>query len=218
MLVLPRGRVVKEGLDPKRLKMPDALIKMCSNGFSGYLSLAGEDDAAVLCYEAGKIVAGLWGIGQRRLTGVAALEQMFRMIQGDDWACRLDIYRLDARLAALVHKACEGEPVFEAQAMTLLDVDRLMDYIDQHKFSGVLRLTVESQATMIFYHEGAELGFFHDTQSELSYQADIKHSIAALEGCQLDVIRFVEQSQVNQLLAGLNLEKTWLQIWRELNL
>ncbi len=217
MLVLPRGRVVKEGLDPKRLKMPDALIKMCSNGFSGYLSLAGEDDAAVLCYEAGKIVAGLWGIGERRLTGVAALEQMFRMIQ-DDTPCRLDIYRLDARLAALVHKACEGAPVFEAQAMTLLDVDRLMDYIDREKFSGALRLTVDSQAAMIFYHEGEELGFFHDTHSELSYQADVTHSLAALEGCQLDVIRFVEHSQVNQLLAGLNLEKTWLHIWRELNL
>ena len=217
MLVLPRGRVVKEGLDPKRLKMPDALIKMCSNGFSGYLSLTGEDDAAVLCYEAGKIVAGLWGIGRRRLTGVAALEQMFRMIQGEA-ACTLDIYRLDARLATLVHKACEGDPVFEAQAMTLLDVDRLMDYIDRDKFSGALRLTADSQAAMIFYHEGQELGFFHDTHSELSFQANIKQSVAALEGCQLDVIRFDEYSQANQRLAGLNLEKTWLQIWRELNL
>jgi hypothetical protein len=216
MLVLPRGRVVKEGLDPARLKMPDALIKMCTNGFSGYLSFTGSDDRAVLCYEAGKIVAGLWGVEERQLTGEQALEQIFRMIQGD--GCQLDIYRVDARLASLVHKACEGEVIFPRQAMTLLDVDRLMAYIDREQFCGALRIYAASQVTMIFYHQGEELGFFHDGQAELSFQADLNHSVAALEGCQLDVIRFVENSQINLRLTGLNLEKTWLKIWRELNL
>nr|WP_320050423.1 hypothetical protein [uncultured Desulfuromonas sp.] len=217
MLVLPRGRVVKEGLDPKRLKMPDALIKMCSNGFSGYLSLGCEDHVAILCYEAGKIVAGLCDGVEHRLIGVPALEQMFRMILGDH-KCHLDIYRLDGRLASLVHKACEGEKIFEAQAMTLIDVERLMRFVDNEKLSGALRLKAKSQAAMIFYYEGEELGFFHEGQSELSFQADLSQSVAALDGCQLDVIRFSEPSKENQLLAGLNLEKTWLHIWREMNL
>ena len=61
MYLLPRGKIIKERLDTARLKMPDALLKMCSNHFSGYLTFENDKTgaSAVLCYAHGKIVAAL---------------------------------------------------------------------------------------------------------------------------------------------------------------
>ncbi|MCD6526083.1 MAG: hypothetical protein J7K75_03715 [Desulfuromonas sp.] len=215
MFVLPRGKTVKENLDPSRLKMPDALLKLCSNSFSGYLSFDGEISHGIICYEEGKISAALWMTGSDHLAGEQAVEQIFRMIQGEP--CQLAIYRLDQRLAALIRKTCEGKVEFEHQAMTLVDVDRLLSYLEATGFSGCLRLHVESKVAMIFYRRGEALGFFHDGAVELSLNAPIKQSLAAVEHCQLDVIRFVAQPRPEHSVAGLNLEKSWLKVWRELN-
>lgn len=215
MFVLPRGKTVKEQLDPARLKMPDALLKMCANEFSGYLAIDGPESHGVICYEAGRITSALWLKQTAHLTAGAAIEQMFRMIQSQ--SCTLGIYRLEQPLAALVRMTCEGQLEFEQQAMTLVDVDRLLDRLEQSRFSGALRLQAAEQVAMIFYRSGEPLGFFHDAHSELQLEVPLSQSLAALEHCRLDVIRFSAANDSEPRGIAINLEQAWLKIWRELN-
>lgn len=216
MHLLPRGKIVKELLRPSRLKMPDALMKMCANRFSGYLSFEAEQSGGVLCYAEGKITAAMWQTCGVRLCGEAALEMLFHLLQLDE--CLMSIYRLDTEFVPYLQRYCQGRVECQGQQMALLDIERLLAYLQQPDFSGCLRLTGNERIVMIFYTNGKAQGFFCDGDTRLATTVDLSGSVTADPHCQLDIVRTQPGDEQAHFVGAVNLEKNWLKVWRELNL
>jgi len=214
MHLLPRGKIIKENLDTARLKMPEALLKMGSNHFSGYLSFDSERSNGVLCYAHGKIVAALWQQAQQRLCGELALEMMFRVVQTE--SCFMGVYRLEDDFIPYVQQFCHAEVTYSKQLLDIVDIERLIARLQREKFSGSLRLQGAGRVELIFYDEGRALGFFRSGDMGLNTDV-VADSIAKDKNCLLDILSANPGGCGHSKLAGINLEKVWLQVWRELN-
>lgn len=215
MYLLPRGKTIKESLDTAKLKMPDALLKMCANHFSGYLSFESADAAGVLVYAHGKIVAALHQSEDQRICGENALEMIFRTIQSQH--CLMGVYRLEDDFVAYVQQFCHSKVAAANQMVDLLDMERLGRRVQEDNFSGSLRLHSDKRVVLIFYSEGKALGFFRDGDTGLSTDVDVNSSIVKDENCLLDILPDDSNGCTKCKLVGANLEKVWLQVWRELN-
>ncbi|MDY0190499.1 MAG: hypothetical protein RBR22_07165 [Desulfuromonas sp.] len=215
MYLLPRGKTIKESLDTARLKMPDALLKMCANHFSGYLSFETAKSNGVLCYAHGKIVAALWQRIELRLCGERALEMMFSVVQSE--TCTMGVYRLEDDFLPYVQQFCNAKVTWNRLLLDVLDIERLMARLHREKFTGCLRLYGAERVELIFYNEGRPLGFFCDGGIGLTTDVDVANSIAREENCLLDILTNDPDGCSKCKLAGINLEKVWLQVWRELN-
>ena len=221
MHILPRGKIIKEQLDTSRLKMPDALLKMCSNHFSGYLSFETEGSSAVICYMQGQIVAVLWqqadgrGCGER-LCGESALEMLFRVVQRDN--CLMGVYRMEDDFVPYAQHFCHASVELQGQLVDLVEVERLVARVQREDFNGCLRLYSADHVVLIFYAEGKAQGFYRDGEMGLVTDVDVATSIVLDKLCLVDILRTDLVAEQSYLRGGINLEKTWLKVWRELNL
>lgn len=220
MYLLPRGKTVKEHLDTSKLKMPDALQKMCSNHFSGYLSFDGAQGNGIIVFAKGQIVAALWkryhsAKPQDRQCGELALQMILSEVQCDE--CLMGVYRLEDDFVPYVRQFCQSIVEARDQLVDLLDIQRMLDRLKEEKFSGCLRLHNSDRIEMIFYSEGVALGFFCDGSLGLTDEVNITDSIALDGKCKLDLLRDNPTGDQDCRIRGVNLEKIWLQVWRELN-
>ncbi|OQY24767.1 MAG: hypothetical protein B6I37_02775 [Desulfobacteraceae bacterium 4572_35.2] len=220
MRLLPRGKTIKEQLDTSKLKMPDALQKMCANYFSGYLSFEVAQGDGIIGYVKGQIVAALWQryVGEERrerLCGELALQMIFREIQSDK--CLMGVYRLRDDFIPYVRQFCQAKVEARDQLVELLDIHRLMARLKQKQFSGCLRLHSGDRVELIFYSEGVALGFFCDGSLGLSADIDAATSIVLDERCLVDIVRANPAGEQDCRIRGVNLEKVWLRVWRDLN-
>lgn len=220
MYLLPRGKTVKEHLDTSKLKMPDALQKMCSNHFSGYLSFDGAQGNGIIGFTQGQIVAALWkrynsSKPQDRQCGELALQMIFNEVQNDE--CLMGVYRLEDDFVPYVRQLCQATVEARNQLVDLIDVQRLIDRLKKERFSGCLRLHNGDRAELIFYSEGRALGFFKDGCLGLTSDVNIADSIVLDGQCKLDILKENPAGEQDCRIRGVNLEKVWLQVWRELN-
>jgi hypothetical protein len=216
MFLLPRGKIIKEQLDSAKMKMPDALLKMCTSHFSGYLAFDNENSNAILCYANGKILAALWQDEDERLCGGLALEMIFRVLQSAK--CLMGVYRLEEDFIPYLQQFCCAQIDCANQVVDLLDISRLTKQVQQENFSGCLRLHTNKRVVLIFYLSGKAQGFFCDGATGLTDNVDISTSIVKDDDCLLDVLAVDSGACTKCKLVGVNIEKVWLQIWRELNL
>lgn len=220
MRLLPRGKIVKEHLDTSKLKMPAALQKMCANHFSGYLSFEVAQGNGIIVYVQGQIIAALWMryVDEdrcERLRGELALQMIFREVQGGN--CSMGVYRLEVDFIPYVRQFCQAKVEARDQLVELLDIHRLMARLKKDQFSGCLRLHSGDRVELIFYSEGVAHGFFCDGSMGLSTEIDITTSIVLDDHCMVDILRANPSGEQDCLLRGVNLEKVWLQVWRDLN-
>lgn len=216
MRLLPHGKMIKNHLDPKKLKLPDAFLKMCATGFSGYLAFDAADSNGVLCYNYGKVVAALWQSGSQRMRGSAAIDMLFRMVQHG--SSTLGFYRVDGEFMPMIQRVCQGSVEVRGQMMCLLDVGRLLSWVENDSFDGVLHLYTVDSAVLIFYLEGKVQGFFRDGDVTMVTDVDVAESIVLDRSCLVDIIHFSPTGETDYSTAGINLEKSWLSVWRDLNL
>lgn len=220
MYLLPRGKTVKEHLDTSKLKMPDAVQKMCSNHFSGYLSFDGAQGNGLIAFAKGQIVAALWkrynsAKPQDRQCGELALQMIFSEVQRDE--CLMGVYRLEEDFIPYVRQFCQAFVEARNQLVDLLDVRRMMASLKKDKFSGCLRLHNGDRVELIFYSDGGALGFFCEGSLGLTDEVSITDSIVLDGKCKLDILRENPAGDQDCRIRGVNLEKVWLQVWRELN-
>ena len=213
MTILPRGKMIKDHLDAKKLKLPEAFLKMCSTHFSGYLSFEAQSSSGVMCYADGKVIAAQWCSGELILSGRYAVDMLFRTVQQDH--CTMGFFRLETSFMPILRQICNGEVVVRGQLMDLVDISRLLARVEDESFNGALRLYAES-SVLIFYNDGVANGFFRDGDVQMVTDVDVDTSVVKEQGCRVDIINYADGIDSGESL-GINLEKMWLQVWRELN-
>lgn len=218
MIFLPRGNPVRQNVNPARINIPEAMEKLRSGTFSGYLRFDASQESGVIIFERGKLVSALFvgSNGGERLIAYDAIAKIFEVsILGN---AILNIYRLAPELAMGLHALLHGQYIYKEQELKLINIQGLLDRIKEGQLNGCLRVYAEDRTTLIFYDHGSALGFFHDGASELQQTADLATSVARLSGAKVDLLEtgHIDDIILADLMASADLGPIWQRIRKTL--
>lgn len=187
MFFLPKGMPLVENRDISRQRLPNILDKMSASGFTGHSVLHFPPASTILLMEGGSLTqARLEEREGGSRTGLEALAALSVLMLSHDGS--MDAYRLSDELARCVRELLRGEPLQLGRELRFLNVQALLDKIRDDRISGCLRTYAGDRSSLIFYHDGRPLGFFHDGCFNLEKNAGESRRIAALPDARIDLI------------------------------
>ncbi|MBV5339386.1 MAG: GTPase-activating protein [Deltaproteobacteria bacterium] len=211
MFLLPKGSPLFENLAVSKLKLPDVLAKLSNGAFTGYASFVFQSSTAILVFEAGKFVSVLVeGENGRREAGFEALSALTELMVTTGSGA-LNVYKLSKDLTMCIHALLEGETLYKAQALNLIDIKTLLEKVKEDQMNGCLRIYTDEHSAMIFYKGGNPLGFFHDGSSDIETSSSESQKIAGLPGAKIDLFstKSAEELMGTNLLEVTNIQKIW---------
>jgi hypothetical protein len=211
MFLLPKGSPLFENLAVSKLKLPDVLAKLSNGAFTGYASFVFQSSTAILVFEAGKLVSVLVeGENSRREAGFEALSALAELMVTTG-SGTLNVYKLSKDLTMCIHALLEGETLYKAQALNLIDIKTLLEKVKEDQMNGCLRIYTDEHSAMIFYKGGNPLGFFHDGSSDIETSSSESQKIAGLPGAKIDLFstQSAEELMGTNLLEVTNIQKIW---------
>ena len=211
MIHLPRGIAVRENVNPARINLPEAMDKLRSGNFTGYLRFDASQGSGVIIFENGKLVSSLFVNADEteRLIAYDAIARVFEIsILGH---ATLNIYRLSSSLATALHALLHGQYIYKGQDLKLIDIRALLRRVKEEQLTGCLRVMAGDQTALIFYDQGHPLGFFHDGSSEIVTTADLSRSVAKLPGARVDLMKtgHLDGLILADLMASADLRPLW---------
>jgi len=210
MILLPRGNPIKEGIDPGKVNLPEALQKLQKGSFTGYLRFDTTQGTGVLIFDTGRLISALFESGLEHSIAYDAILQIFeRSLAGN---VTLDIYRLSSELAMSIHALLHGTVLYKGQEVKLLDIRGLLGRMKEDRITGCLRIYTQDHIALIFYRNGDPLGFFHDGSTDIEKSAENSLSVAKLPGAKIDVLtsEIADEANLADLLASGDISAMWL--------
>ena len=211
MFLLPKGSPLFENLAVSKLKLPDVLAKLSNSAFTGYASFVFQSSTAILVFEAGKLVSVLVEEGNgKREAGFEALTTLAELMVTTGSGA-LNVYKLSKDLTMCIHALLEGETLYKAQELNLIDIKTLLEKVKEDHMNGCLRIYTDEHSAMIFYKDGNPLGFFHDGSSDIETSSSESQKIAGLPGAKIDLFstQSAEELMGTNLLEVTNIQKIW---------
>jgi hypothetical protein len=211
MFLLPKGSPLFENLAATTLKMPEVMTKLSSSTFTGYASFVFPSSTIILVFESGKLVSALLEDQKGgRHTGFEALSALAELMVTSSSGA-LNVYKLSKDLTMCIHALLQGEILYKAQELKLIDIKVLLEKIKSDQMNGCLRIYTEDRSAMIFYKHGNPLGFFHDGSHDIETSSSESQKIAGLPGAKIDLFstQGVEELMGMDLLEVANINKIW---------
>jgi hypothetical protein len=211
MFLLPKGNPLFENLAVSKLKLPDVLTKLSNGAFTGYASFVFQSSTAILVFEAGKLVSVLVeGQNGKREAGFEALSALAELMVSTGSGV-LNVYKLSKDLTMCIHALLEGEILYKAQELKLIDIKTLLEKVKEDQMNGCLRIYTDEHSAMIFYKAGNPLGFFHDGSSDIETSSTESQKIAGLPGAKIDLFstQSADELMGTNLLEVTNIQKIW---------
>ncbi len=211
MVNLPRGKAVRQQVNPARINLPEAMAKLRAGKFSGYLRFEGQQGTGVVLFQGGKLISSMFFFREKESRQIAydAIARIFEIsIMGD---ARLNIYQLSADLVISVHALLHGRYLQRGKDLSHFNVAAMLEQISVKGLSVCIRVYVKEQAVLIFYDSGHPLGFFHEGAADLQQSADVSQSLAALPDARLDLveIQHIDQLVPADLMSSVSLAPIW---------
>lgn len=209
MFQLPKGTPLLTNLSAAATPAPEFLSSLARQAATGYVAYAFETSQSVLLFDGGRLISATLSRGGGRVSGLEALTELFRRIVTEPGAA--DVYRLSSDLVMCLHALLQGEFLHKEQDLRLVDVKALLAKIKVDRLNGCLRIYTQEKTALIFYREGAGIGFWHDGSDRIETQANESQRIAALPGAKLDVLstRPPEELRSYDLLEMVNVQALW---------
>ena len=207
MIFLPRGKPVRQKVNPARINLPEAMGKLRAGTFTGYLHFDAPQGAGVILFQKGQLISSIFVDNDEsaRLIAYDAIAKIFEIsILG---GAVLNIFRLSADLVLGVHALLHGRYLQKSQDLSCFDVRAQLDQIKDDGLTVCLRIYTDDQTALIFYDQGYALGIFHEGNTELEATADISTSVARLPGAKLDLleVRSADEVVLADLMGSANL-------------
>ncbi len=211
MFLLPKGNPLFENLAATKLKLPEVMTKLSSSAFTGYASFVFQTSTTILVFEAGKLVSAL--IEDKRgdrQTGFEALSALAELMVTSTSGA-MNVYKLSKDLTMCIHALLQGEMLYKAQDLKLIDIKTLLEKIKNDQMNGCLRIYTDDRSAMIFYKDGTPLGFFHDGSHDIETSSTESQKIAGMPGAKIDLFstQSVEELMGMDLLEVANVQKIW---------
>lgn len=218
MLYLPQGKPLRQQVNPARINLPEAMGKLRSGKFTGYLRFDAPQGAGVILFHGGKLISAFFSSTEKVSQQIAydAIARIFEIsIQGHS---RLNIYQISADLVFSLHSLLHGRYLHRAEDVRLFDIAAMLDKIAAQTLSACVRVYTDDQVALIFFDSGYALGFFHEGATELQPTADIERSVAALPGARLDLVEIQNPDQIvlADLMGSADLAPIWKRARREI--
>ena len=209
MFLLPKGNPLYENIAGNKVKLPEVLEKLQFGGFTGYLHFRFVGVEAILIFEGGKLISAKLDRGASALSALEAIVDLCSLIVGEGGM--LSVYRLSKDLTMGLHALVHGEMLYRAQEVKLIDIKGLLEKMKNEQLNGCLRIYTEDRTAIIFYKEGAPLGFFHDGSQDIETSASESQKIAALPGAKIDVLstKSADELMGYDLMDVVNVTKLW---------
>ncbi|MGD0585751.1 MAG: GTPase-activating protein [Oryzomonas sp.] len=211
MFLLPKGNPLFENLAVGMLKLPEVVSKLSTGGFTGYASFVFQASTVILVFESGKLVSALYEEKNgNRQTGIEALSALSYQMTGTSGGF-LNVYKLSKDLTMCIHALLQGEILYKAQELKLIDIKALLEKIGSDRMNGCLRIYTDERSAMIFYKDGAPLGFFHDGSQDIETSSNESQKIAGLPGAKIDLFstQGVEHLMGLDLIEVVNVQNIW---------
>lgn len=209
MFLLPKGNPLYENIPAAKIKLPEMLEKLKNGSFTGYLNFTFPTSTAILFFESGKLISALLERGTARQTGFEAMAGLCNNIMAGGGS--LNVYRLSKDLTMGLHALLHGEMLYRGQEVKLIDIKGLLEKVKAQRLNGCLRIYTEERSALIFYKDGAPLGFFHDGTQDIDTSASESQKIAGLPGAKIDVLstQSADELMDYDLLEMVNIDKLW---------
>ena len=211
MILLPRGYPVKEGVDPGRARLPEALERLRQGRFTGSLRFDFATGDGALVFHAGRVVSALFAAAGQPLVGRDALAAIFERAFREKG--ELGIYRLTPAAAAAIHALLHGDVVQRSQYLRLVDVRALLGQLQAERRTCCLRICSRNQVALIFYCDGRPLGFLLDGALDIVPSVDLSRSVAREPGAKIEVVatRSAADADLTDLLDTVDAAALWAQ-------
>lgn len=209
MLQLPRSNPLYEQLAIGRVILPDALKKLGSGGFTGYLGYSAPGVEAYLIFIKGALVSMLLLENQQRSNGFEALSSLF--YQAARGSGVINLYRMTPDIALCTHALLHGEAVIQPQKVAATDLKALMTRIQTGLLTGTMLFTTPDRSAMAFYKQGSPIGFYHDTAHDITTTPVEIQRVAALPDAtvELRIITAPDALLHHNFLETLNIDRLW---------
>jgi len=211
MFLLPKGNPLFENMAATRLKLPEVMTKLSSGVFTGYASFVFQAATTILAFESGKLVSVLLEKQNgSRQTGFEALSSLAELMVTSN-SGTMNVYKLSKDLTMCIHALLQGEILYKAQELKLIDIKTLLEKIRDDRLNGCLRIYTEDRSAMIFYKDGNPLGFFHDGSHDIETSSTESQKIAGMPGAKIDLYstQGVEELMGVDLLEVANIQMIW---------
>ena len=211
MFLLPKGNPLFENLAATKLKLPEVMTKLSSGGFTGYASFVFQTSTTLLVFESGKLVSVLLEEQKGgRQTGFEALSALADLMVTSN-SGSMNVYKLSKDLTMCIHALLQGERIYKAQELKLIDIKTLLKKIKDDQLNGCMRIYTEERSAMIFYKDGNPLGFFHDGSHDIETSSTESQKIAGMPGAKIDLYstQGVEELMDIDLLEVANIQNIW---------
>jgi hypothetical protein len=211
MFLLPKGNPLFENLAATKLKLPEVVTKLSSGAFTGYASFVFQSSTVILVFESGKLVSALLEDQKgARHTGFEVLSALAELMVTSNSGA-LNVYKLSKDLTMCIHALLQGEILYKAQELKLIDIKTLLEKVKEDQMNGCLRIYTDDRSAMIFYKDGNPLGFFHDGSHDIETSSTESQKIAGMPGAKIDLYstQSVEELMGMDLLEIANIQKIW---------
>ena len=211
MFLLPKGNPLFENLAASKLKLPEVLSKLSTGGFTGYASFVFQNSTTILVFESGKMVSALLEENNgNRQTGFEAISSLVQLMVTSG-SGTLNVYKLSKDLTLCIHALLQGEILYKAQELKLIDIKMLLEKIKSDQMNGCLRIYTDDRSAIIFYKDGNPLGFFHDGSHDIETSSTESQKIAGLPGAKIDLYSThgIEEVMGIDLLEVVNIQVIW---------
>lgn len=211
MFQLPKGNPLFENLAATRLKLPEVMTKLSTAGFTGYASFIFQTSMAILVFESGQLISAMQREqnGERQ-TGLEAMTALTRLMLTSG-SGTLNVYKLSKDLAMCIHALLQGEILYKAQELKLIDIKALLEKVKDDQLNGCLRIYTDDRSAMIFYKGGNPLGFFHDGSQDIETSSSESQKIASMPGAKIDLFSTQSADELlgTNLLELINIQNLW---------
>lgn len=209
MFLLPKGNPLAENVPVAKLQLPGALEKLKNGALTGcaVFDFPGADCA--LIYDGGKLIGALVHRENKKLHNQEALQALVDLLVLAN-SGSFSVYGFSQEMTFALLGLINGTAVIDEQEIKQIDFKALLDRIKNEQLTGTLKIYTADRNGLIFYRNGATIGFFHDTATTVETSAGEVQQIATLPGAKacLNALKN-EQLPPADLMETVDIRKLW---------
>lgn len=209
MLILPRSNPLYENLLVQKINLPDAMKKMGAGGFTGYLGYGSNSSEGYFIFIKGALISALMLEGNKRKNGFEAFTSLFSHVLLEGGA--INVYRMTADLAVCTQALLHGTLILKPEQVSAIDLKVVFAQMKLQMLNGTALFSTAERSAMIFYKNGAAIGFYHDAAQEIETSAAESQRIAALPGAIIEIRSTAPADELlhHNFLETLNIDRLW---------
>lgn len=202
MFLMPKGNPLAENVPISKLQLPEALEKLKNGKLTGCAMFDFPSADCALVYDEGKLVTAIVHRDNKEIKDQAALQALVELMLLAS-SGSFSVYALSKDITLAVMALVGGLASIDSQEIKLIDFKALLDRIKTEQMTASLKIYTPERAGLIFYRNGATVGFFHDASNSIETSAGEVQQIAGLPGARVDLRVLAENDGFILDLAGL---------------